>query len=56
MVVNIDRDVIEALQAELRGNSMQMEQLNLDISQLTSVVRDMVSVTEEARIDSRIAA
>ena len=50
MVVNIDRDVIEALQAELRSNSLVMEQLSSDLSNLTSEVRDLVSVTEEARI------
>ena len=49
-MLDIDRDVIEALQAELRSNSLQMEQLSSDLSNLTSEVRDLVSVTEEARI------
>ena len=52
----IDRDVVETLKAEILSNSLQMEQLSSDVRELTSVVRAMVSVTEEARIDSRIAA
>ena len=52
MVVNIDRDVVETLKAEILSNSLQMEQLSSDISELTSVVRDMVSVTEETRTAS----
>ena len=49
-MLDIDRDVVEALKAEILSNSLQMEQLSSDISQLTSVVQDLVSVTEEAQI------
>ena len=49
-MLDIDRDVVEALKAEILSNSLQMEQLSSDVRELTSVVRDMVSVTEEARI------
>ena len=49
-------DVIETLQEEIRSNSLQMDQLSSDIRELTSVVRDLVNVTEEARQREEIAS
>ena len=49
-------DVIETLQEEIRSNSLQMDQLSSDIRELTSVVRDLVNVTEESRQREEIAS
>ena len=49
-------DVIEALQEEILSNSLQMDQLSGDIRELTSIVRDLVSVIEEARQREEIAS
>ena len=43
---------LAAVREEILANSIVMEQLSSDLSNLTAEVRDLVSVTEEASITS----
>ena len=43
---------LAAVREEILANSIVMEQLSSDLSNLTVEVRDLVSVTEEASITS----